>query len=62
MNGFKKAPPYPIMFLTAVKVGNECVNSLSIGILKDLGPTSHMPELGNFAILFLIQWDIHSDG
>lgn len=63
MNDFKKAPPYPIMFLlTVVKVGNEYVNSLSISILQ--GFRTNQPqakELDSFSDLLLIQWYIHSD-
>lgn len=63
MNDFKKAPPYPIKFLTVVKVGNEYANSLSIRILQGFQINQpHAKELGSISILFLIQWYIHSDG
>lgn len=56
MNDFKKALPYPIMFLwQLLKVGNEYVNSLSIGILQGFQTNQpHTTELGSFSILFLI--------
>lgn len=62
MNDFKKAPPYPTMFLTAVKVGNEYVNSLHLGILKDFGQPAMCQRRWQLFYLVLIQWYIHSDG
>lgn len=53
IDDFKKAPPYPIMFLTVVKVGNENVNSLCIGILQGFQTNqSCAKDVGSFSILF----------
>lgn len=47
--------------LTVVKVGNEYVNSLNIGILQGF-QNNHSPKNLAVSILFLTQWYIHSDG